>query len=146
VAVQSPETTRGRDARSTVAEMESQETAGSTGVNSHVACLMLALFGHAPISGLRLLSGVKRKLDFELRRAASGAKRSITKHGRPLTGRTMNKASSAGSPVCAILPPSLRSKRRDHGPIERETLICGHWTTAMNDEAGRFWCGGSVEQ
>jgi hypothetical protein len=33
-----------------------------------------ALFGHTPISGLRLLSGVKRKLDFELRRAASGAK------------------------------------------------------------------------
>jgi hypothetical protein len=42
VAVQSPETTQGRDARSTVAEMESQETAGSTGVNSYVACLMLA--------------------------------------------------------------------------------------------------------
>jgi hypothetical protein len=41
VAVQSPETTQGRDARSTVAEMESQETAGSTGVNSYVACLML---------------------------------------------------------------------------------------------------------
>jgi hypothetical protein len=45
VAVQSPETTRDRDARSTVAEMESQETAGSTGVNSHVACLMLARNG-----------------------------------------------------------------------------------------------------
>jgi beta-galactosidase GanA len=45
VAVQSPETTQGRDARSTVAEMESQKTAGSTGVKSYVACLMLALFG-----------------------------------------------------------------------------------------------------
>ncbi len=47
MAVQSPETTQGRDARSTVAEMESQETAGSTGVNSYVACLMLARNGHA---------------------------------------------------------------------------------------------------
>ena len=47
MAVQSPETTQGRDARSTVAEMESQETAGSTGVNSYVACLMLAPLRHA---------------------------------------------------------------------------------------------------
>jgi len=57
--------------------------------------------------------------------AASGAKRSITKHGRPLTGRAMSKASRAVSPVRATSPPSLRSKRRDHGPIERETLFCG---------------------
>ena len=53
------------------------------------------------------------------------AKRPVTKHGRPLTARMMNRASSAVSPVRAILRPSLRSKRRDHGPIERETLICG---------------------
>jgi hypothetical protein len=52
VAVQSPETTQGRDARSTVAEMESQETAGSTGVNSYVACLMLAHFGLRAMSDL----------------------------------------------------------------------------------------------
>jgi len=51
VAVQSPETTRDRDARSTVAEMENQETAGSTGVNSHVACLML-MWWTAPAPGI----------------------------------------------------------------------------------------------
>jgi len=60
VAVQSPETTQGRDARSTVAEMESQETAGSTGVNSYVACLMLARLRHAAMSVLRSLSGEYR--------------------------------------------------------------------------------------
>jgi hypothetical protein len=59
VAVQSPETTQGRDARSTVAEMESQETAGSTGVNSYVACLMLALLRHAEPFDECLLSGGK---------------------------------------------------------------------------------------
>jgi hypothetical protein len=57
VAVQSPETTQGRDARSTVAEMESQETAGSTGVNSYVACLMLAPTGP---NGAGLLMSVVR--------------------------------------------------------------------------------------
>jgi len=62
VAVQSPETTRGRDARSTVAEMESQETAGSTGVNSHVACLMLALFGPSSMSELNPKCAAKRTL------------------------------------------------------------------------------------
>jgi len=61
VAVQSPETTRGRDARSTVAEMESQETAGSTGVNSHVACLMLALLRHPDGLRLCLLVGSDQK-------------------------------------------------------------------------------------
>jgi hypothetical protein len=61
VAVQSPETTQGRDARSTVAEMESQETAGSTGVNSHVACLMLALLRPADWIEQCPLSGVTRK-------------------------------------------------------------------------------------
>jgi hypothetical protein len=45
-----------------------------------------ALFGHTPISGLRLLSGVKRKLDFELRRAASGAKLPFTGMSAPGDG------------------------------------------------------------
>ena len=61
MAVQSPETTQGRDARSTVAEMESQETAGSTGVNSYVACLMLALFGRHSRTQECLLLGEERK-------------------------------------------------------------------------------------
>jgi hypothetical protein len=35
----------------------------------------------------------------------------------------MNKSSSAVSPVCATLPPSLRSKRKDHGPIECGAVV-----------------------
>ena len=73
VAVQSPETTQGRDARSTVAEMESQETAGSTSVNSYVACLMLALFRHAEAACRCPVSGVKRKSDFDAWRHRRGA-------------------------------------------------------------------------
>jgi len=71
VAVQSPETTQGRDARSTVAEMESQEIARSTGVNSYVACLMLARLRHAAMSVLRSLVGVNRTLPMSFNTAVA---------------------------------------------------------------------------
>ena len=81
--------------------------------------------------------------------SASGAKWSITKHGRPLTGRAINNASSAVSPVRATLPPSLRSKRKDHGPIERETLICGALDYGNERRSRAFlvrWLNGAMKQ
>src|SRR6266403_2096039 len=83
------------------------------------------------------------------RTATSGAKRPITKHGRPLTGRTTNKTSSAVSPVRATFPPSLRSKRRDHGPIERETLICGALDYGNERRSRAYlvrWLNGAMKQ
>ena len=58
----------------------------------------------------------------------------------------LSRACTTANPFRATRPPILRRKGRDHRQIERGTLFCGHWTTAMSDEARRFWCGDQAVQ
>jgi hypothetical protein len=58
----------------------------------------------------------------------------------------LHRACSMANPFRATRPPILRRKGRDHSQIERGTLFCGHWTTAVSDEARRFWCGDRAVQ
>ena len=66
---------------------------------------LLALFGHAAISELRLLSGVKRKLDSRLPRAAVGAQRTFDKNV------DVGSTRSGPPPVCAL---DLTALERGH--------------------------------